>query len=71
MEQVEITPILCFAGSQPSGDTQGVNGVVLCHATELNSVILACKDNPLPKKTMDIIRNALAAHYPACEATDA
>jgi hypothetical protein len=68
---LEITPVLCFAGSLPQGGTQGVNGVMLCHATELNALILACKDSPLGEETIDAASAALVTHYPTREASHA
>lgn len=61
----EITPVLCFAGAVPIGGTQGTNGVMLCHATELNALILACQDSPLTDRDIQTVTTTLAAHYPS------
>ncbi len=63
LSHVEITPVLCFAGSIPEGGIQGLQGVMLCHATELNHLILSCDDEPLTPDAITAASSALARYY--------
>ena len=45
--EVDVTPILCFAGNTLDGKTQGVGGVIVCNARFLNVVIEQNTERPL------------------------
>jgi hypothetical protein len=46
-----VTPIVCFAANSLEGGLQGVAGVMLCNARDLNRSIQEPADRPLPEDT--------------------
>jgi hypothetical protein len=56
-----VLPLLCFVDGAVDGGTQGVGGVVVCRAADVNDVILHSTEEPLSEADQQRIAARLAA----------
>ncbi len=58
-EDIEISPILCFASNPLSSGQQGAAGVLVCNADQLTHLILGTRETPLSDVTQRMIIEVL------------
>ena len=58
-EEIEITPILCFASGRLPAGQQGAAGVLVCNIEQLPSIIQHSGETPLSEQTQQAVIQAL------------